>query len=246
MSWAASATSRPQIGQIDPQRVPGSRPAGGQPGQLAVPTADVEYPVPLPNRRSLEQEPVESAVHGVVAIVMGRTGRENLFDDVDLTRTVGWFTALYPVAFPVNPARSPAGILAEVETTLDQVPDHGLGYGLLRYTCSDAAVRERLAAVPHPGVSFNYLGRLGWLLGEHSRDEPRLFRPVPAREGYDRAPDNRRPYQWEFSAWLAGGIISIHLRHAGDPHRAERMMDRVCATLRAFITDLEPSRRYQT
>ncbi|MGH7750997.1 MAG: condensation domain-containing protein, partial [Candidatus Dormibacteria bacterium] len=112
-------------------------------------------------------------------------GRENLFDDVDLTRTVGWFTALYPVAFPVDPVLPPARILAEVETTLDQIPDHGLGYGLLRYACSDVAVRERLAAVPRPGVSFNYLGRLGWLLGDRGRDDPRLFRPVPAPDGHD-------------------------------------------------------------
>ncbi|MGH7746836.1 MAG: hypothetical protein ACREQ5_19100, partial [Candidatus Dormibacteria bacterium] len=64
-------------------------------------------------------------------------------------------------------------------------------------------------------------------------------------DGHDRAPENRRPYQWEFSAWLAGEAMVVHLTHAGDPRQAERMMDCVSATLRAFITDLEPWRGHR-
>jgi amino acid adenylation domain-containing protein/non-ribosomal peptide synthase protein (TIGR01720 family) len=89
-------------------------------------------------------------------------GREEIFPGVDLSRTVGWFTTLFPVALALPPSPDTAGpresILA-VKETLRAVPRRGLGYGLLRYVHPEAA--ERLAALPAPRISFNYLGQLG-------------------------------------------------------------------------------------
>ena len=63
-------------------------------------------------------------------------GREDLFDDVDLTRTVGWFTSLFPVRLQADGELSTA--IKSVKEQLRAVPDKGLGYGLLRYL-GDAA-----------------------------------------------------------------------------------------------------------
>ncbi|MBW4718811.1 condensation domain-containing protein [Saccharothrix obliqua] len=166
----------------------------------------------------------------VVRVDLEGHGREELPGDVDPSRTIGWFTALYPVAFPVAPDAPPPAVLADVRAELARVPGGGLGYGLLRYACSDAAVRERMAAIPRSAVSFNYLGRLGGLLG--SPAARRGFRPTPAPEGHDRAPDNRRPYRWEFSAWPADGELVLDLAHAGSPEQADRLLERVLGALR--------------
>jgi non-ribosomal peptide synthetase component F len=81
-------------------------------------------------------------------------GREDLFDDLDLTRTVGWFTSLFPVRL------TPGGTLASrssIKEQLRAVPDKGIGYGLLRYL-GDAHVRGPCSAA-QARITFNYLGQ---------------------------------------------------------------------------------------
>ncbi|MEU3505148.1 condensation domain-containing protein, partial [Streptomyces hundungensis] len=94
-------------------------------------------------------------------------GREQISDDIDLSRTVGWFTSLYPVLLDPGPldARNPDRFdaalvdraLKRVKEQLRGVPDHGVGFGMLRHC--NPAVRSRLAAAPEPQIGFNYLGR---------------------------------------------------------------------------------------
>ena len=86
--------------------------------------------------------------------------------DVDLTRTVGWFTSLYPVrldpglldleeALSGGPALGRA--LKTIKEQLRAVPGKGLGYGLLRYL--NEATAAELAGAAAPQLGFNYLGR---------------------------------------------------------------------------------------
>ncbi|MFF5727513.1 amino acid adenylation domain-containing protein [[Kitasatospora] papulosa] len=94
-------------------------------------------------------------------------GREQLAEHLDLSRTVGWFTSLYPVRLDPGPvdARDPGRFdAAQVERALKRVkeqlraiPDHGVGYGMLRRL--NPATRARLAPEPDPQIGFNYLGR---------------------------------------------------------------------------------------
>ncbi len=85
-------------------------------------------------------------------------GREELFEDIDLTRTVGWFTSIYPVALTVDPAADWATTLKSVKEQLRAVPGRGLGYGALRHLAGpDAPLGQPGRAVPQ--ISFNYLGR---------------------------------------------------------------------------------------
>ncbi|MET7745670.1 amino acid adenylation domain-containing protein [Streptomyces sp. NPDC005385] len=95
-------------------------------------------------------------------------GREELAPGVDLSRTVGWFTSLYPVRLdPGATDRSEvwAGgpelgrAVKAVKEQLRAVPDHGIGYGLLRHLNADTG--PLLAALPTPQIGFNYLGRFG-------------------------------------------------------------------------------------
>ncbi|GAB1327029.1 hypothetical protein ACE1SV_13680 [Streptomyces sennicomposti] len=85
-------------------------------------------------------------------------GREEIVPGVDLSRTVGWFTSLYPVAVDPGPEDGDAGAsLKRVKEQLRAVPDKGIGYGLLRHL--NPATGPELAALPEPQIGFNYLGR---------------------------------------------------------------------------------------
>jgi amino acid adenylation domain-containing protein/non-ribosomal peptide synthase protein (TIGR01720 family) len=92
---------------------------------------------------------VESWRPGGIVIDLEGHGREPLPDsDIDLSRTVGWFTTLHPVY--LEAARDAAETIERVKEQLRAVSRRGLGYGLLR---------PQLAAFPQPQLSFNYLGR---------------------------------------------------------------------------------------
>ncbi|MFI9254336.1 amino acid adenylation domain-containing protein [Streptomyces sp. NPDC053069] len=93
-------------------------------------------------------------------------GREPIADGLDLSRTVGWFTSVYPVGLDVgepdwaevwNGGASCGEALKRVKESLRALPDHGIGHGLLRHlNPQTAAVLARCAA---PRIGFNYLGR---------------------------------------------------------------------------------------
>ena len=105
--------------------------------------------------------------------VEGHGRHEDLAADVDLSRTVGWFTTKYPVALSVGGlswAQVMAGdaalgaVIKDAKEQLRALPD-GLTYGLLRYLNPDVDL-----AGPDPTIGFNYLGRLGAGAAELSDD----------------------------------------------------------------------------
>jgi amino acid adenylation domain-containing protein/non-ribosomal peptide synthase protein (TIGR01720 family) len=90
-------------------------------------------------------------------------GREDLFEDISLARTVGWFTAMFPVVLKLEP-ESPEKALKSIKEQLRQIPNHGIGYGILRYLSPDEKTRLKLQTLPQAEVCFNYLGQLDRML----------------------------------------------------------------------------------
>ncbi|WP_416968655.1 amino acid adenylation domain-containing protein [Streptomyces sp. 4F14] len=88
-----------------------------------------------------------------------RHGREDLFEDVDLSRTVGWFTSVVPARLDLAGVElaDAAGALRAVKEQVRAVADHGIGYGMLRHL--DPVSGAELAQLAVPQVGFNYLGR---------------------------------------------------------------------------------------
>ncbi|MDF5723373.1 MAG: amino acid adenylation domain-containing protein [Rhizonema sp. PD37] len=91
-------------------------------------------------------------------------GREDKFEDVDLSRTVGWFTTLFPVHLQLEESDDPGEALKLVKEQLRRIPNRGIGYGVLRYLNKNAAVHKKLQALPQAQVSFNYLGQFDQVL----------------------------------------------------------------------------------
>jgi amino acid adenylation domain-containing protein/non-ribosomal peptide synthase protein (TIGR01720 family) len=110
-------------------------------------------------------------------------GREELFEDIDLTRTVGWFTSLFPVR--LSPAEEMGVSIKRVKEQLRTIPNKGIGFGVLRYL-GRIEDREALAALPSPRITFNYLGQFD---GSFSADPSALFRPSADAAGSERDSD---------------------------------------------------------
>ena len=100
-----------------------------------------------------------------VGVMLEGHGREDVVEGVDITRTVGWFTSLYPVRLEVEDGIGEG--LKRIKEQLRRIPEKGMGYGLLRYMNEKG--RERLGGKKEPEVSFNYLGQLDQILEEKGR-----------------------------------------------------------------------------
>ncbi len=87
-------------------------------------------------------------------------GRVPLFDDVDLSRTVGWINTVFPMLLDIGGASTPQDALLAVKRDLRALPRRGIGYGMLRYLSDDASLRNRFAAMPQADVYFNYVGNV--------------------------------------------------------------------------------------
>ena len=88
-------------------------------------------------------------------------GREPISDDLDVSRTVGWFTTISPVLLDIGKASGPGEALKAIKEQIRSIPSRGIGYGLLRYLSGEPEIAAQLQALPHPEVSFNYLGQFG-------------------------------------------------------------------------------------
>jgi non-ribosomal peptide synthase protein (TIGR01720 family) len=118
-------------------------------------------------------------------------GREDLFEDVDISRTVGWFTTIYPIELVLPASLGPGEVLKKVKEDLRQVPDHGVGYGILRYLSEDAATRSALGALPKAGLSFNYLGQID--PGSDDAEAPMRLASESAGAGHSHAQHHTHP-----------------------------------------------------
>lgn len=160
-------------------------------------------------------------------------GREDIFDDVDLSRTVGWFTTIFPVYLELRSATSPEEALRSVKEQLRKIPNRGIGYGLLRYLSQDAEVRERLKALPQAEVTFNYLGQFGW--GE---TESSAWRRLAGLTGPDHSPRGHRPGLLDIDCNVTDGRLEAIFTYSENVHMrstVETLGADFAAALRAIL-----------
>jgi amino acid adenylation domain-containing protein/non-ribosomal peptide synthase protein (TIGR01720 family) len=130
-------------------------------------------------------------------------GRENLFEDVDLSRTVGWFTSIFPVRIELPGAgenRRPGEALKSVKEQLRKIPRRGIGYGLLRYLGKE----QELNGLPEVPMVFNYLGQFDQALGTS-----KIFRFAGEFPGLLHSPKQQRRFALEVNSLVVHGQLEI-------------------------------------
>jgi non-ribosomal peptide synthase protein (TIGR01720 family) len=168
----------------------------------------------------------ERGVRGLALDLEGH-GREPISSNVDVSRTVGWFTSIYPVVLTLPDGQDLAGALASVADTLDGVPSRGLGYGVLRYLSSRGT---ELSQQESPSISFNYLGSFAGPADESrvlgaSAQLPMVLTSEHARRPYllevaVADVDGRLLIRWEYGPGdltgdLASALVARHVAAIG-------------------------------
>ncbi len=90
-------------------------------------------------------------------IMMEGHGRVELFKDVDISRTIGWFTAIYPFVLDMKEAQDISRQIKHIKEALRSIPNKGIGYSILKHASPKDAADIEFKLKPQ--VSFNYLGQ---------------------------------------------------------------------------------------
>lgn len=164
-------------------------------------------------------------------------GREELFDGVGIGRTVGWFTNLHPAWLGVRGPEASDHLRAVTES-LRQVPNRGIGYGLLRYLRDERSVNEQVEMNTRAEVVFNYLGQFDNLFSHNA-----LFEASLESAGPTINPLERRPYLFEINSHISGGRLRVrwsYSRNLHSPETVERLAKHLLSSVRELM-DLDES-----
>ena len=159
-------------------------------------------------------------------------GREDLVKDVDASRTIGWFTSMFPVTLSAAPSGSNDAAVKAVKQKLRNIPNRGIGYGMLRYLSEDAQIRKTLAEKPAPQILFNYLGQTDSLIPASS-----LFKNNYELQG-SHDPAGNRHHILDIHAFVQNKCLQIWFVYSKNLHRQEtikELANNVVKKLQVFI-----------
>jgi non-ribosomal peptide synthase protein (TIGR01720 family) len=170
---------------------------------------------------------------GPVLVDVEGHGREEVFDGVDLSRTVGWFTSIYPVLLDVRGHDGEGDALKAVKEQLRAIPSRGLGHGALRWLSPRAETREALAGMPRPEMRFEYLGQFDQSVGGES-----LLAMAPEPAGRLTAGEAVPSHPLVLSGAVFGGRLELSWQYgSGTWHAAtmQALADDYAGELRRII-----------
>lgn len=153
-------------------------------------------------------------------------GREELVAGLDISRTIGWFTSLFPAAIDLGDALGLDAATARAAAALAAIPRKGMGYGLLRYL-TPPELRPGLVFAEPPEIGFNYMGQFDAELGGGFRlaDEP---------IGAILGPTLRRAELIDVEAAIVGGKLALSIGY-GERIHARATVQRLADALRAAL-----------
>ena len=141
-----------------------------------------------------------------VVIFRSLHGREHIADDVDVSRTVGWFSGMCPVMIALPNGDNIGQLIVNTRDALENIPKSGIGYGILRYICKDS---ELCKTPRHPELVFINLGQFDW------EAETDWFSATTEYTGEMYSPGQRRPFALEVDALVLRGRLILSAIYDG-------------------------------
>jgi non-ribosomal peptide synthase protein (TIGR01720 family) len=143
-------------------------------------------------------------------------GREEILDGIDLSRTVGWFTTIFPVVVELEIIDDLGTALKSIKEQLRAIPNKGIGYGLLRYLNVDTEISTQLEKIPQAEISFNYLGQFAQVANTSS-----LMQIANEPSGNSESLQGQRHYLLDINAIITNEQLQIDWTYSSNIHRQE-------------------------
>ncbi|MCY9111828.1 amino acid adenylation domain-containing protein [Bacillus atrophaeus] len=157
-------------------------------------------------------------------------GRDEFVDGLDVSRTVGWFTSLYPVVIDVTNTVDLSHYIKTLKETIRKIPKKGIGFGLLNYLDSSNPKVKRKEPI-NSEINFNYLG----FVDEDSKDK--IFSIAHHDIGYEIGKDNKRIYKLTIQAFIKSGQVVVEF-HYNSAQFKEGTISHLNMLLEKYIQDI--------
>lgn len=138
-------------------------------------------------------------------------GRENVHQGENVSRTVGWFTSIYPVVL-FRGGDDLSNTIKIVKEILRGVPNNGIDYLLKQYCTNEG---KGFGNEHKARIIFNYLGQFD------SDIDDKLFKVSQSHTGANRASGETEAYDWDISGMVTGGLLKINLSYSKDQYKTE-------------------------
>lgn len=142
-------------------------------------------------------------------------GREELYDNLDLSKTVGWFTSVYPVQLDVPLDGSLISLIAGTKEMIRTIPNKGIDYGILKYITSDVDINNALDCDIYQLV-FNYLGNF-----DANMQEDGLLHFAKESTGSNISEANKNNVGIELEGLTVNGKLQFTWRYDANKYKAE-------------------------
>jgi amino acid adenylation domain-containing protein/non-ribosomal peptide synthase protein (TIGR01720 family) len=163
-------------------------------------------------------------------------GREDIIDDVDLSRTIGWFTTIFPVVLKLEAIDKDniGNTLKSVKEQLRAIPNKGIGYGLLRYLSREPEIAAQLETLTEAEISFNYMGQFAQVLNKSS-----VMQLATESSGQSQSLQGQRPYLLDINAIILNEQLQVDWTYSSNIYRhttIENIAQEFVKTLQELIT----------
>ncbi len=133
-------------------------------------------------------------------------GREQLSTKYDVSGTIGWFTSLFPLYLDMKDSVEIGDMIKTVKEQLRNIPNKGIGYGILRYLSDDMELKNKLKKLDKAQITFNYLGQFDQSVPENSP-----FEMAKEFKGIERSLKNRRTSLIDITTVVSNDIMNISI-----------------------------------
>ncbi len=170
-----------------------------------------------------------------IQIALERHGRD-VFDEVDVTNTIGWFTSFFPLNIALNYPKNTGESLKSVKEQIRAVPNNGVGYGVLRY------LQKQLIHKHNAAVIFNYVANQTSQKTKYFGETKPLFK-------HTRHPNSERTNLLEINAQIKDGKLQVRWQYAPKihtTHTIQNLIQNFEKNLRSIIIHCQNTDRQYT
>lgn len=168
--------------------------------------------------------------HEKLLIDMEGHGRELRLGDIDITRTVGWFTTIYPVVLDTTKSEDIAYQIKKTKEILRSILNKGIGYGILRYL-TDETYKAELNLKKQAEISFNYLGQFDQDVNTE------LYKVSDISAGINISPESEKQYSLDIVGIIVGSKLGISFTYNCNEYEKETI-EKLAQNYRKKVTEV--------
>ncbi len=147
-------------------------------------------------------------------------GREEIIEGINITRTIGWFTSIFPVLLEMGNTPDISRLIKRTKDMLRRIPNRGIGFGILKYL-TDQAYTLGSPWECEPEIVFNYLGQFD----ASNNSNPDQTATINISTGNSISPQSNQLYSLDISGMITGGILRMSVTYNAEEFANEHMVD---------------------